>query len=52
MDMTVVTYNVVIHASIDIDAEDLIEESAREIIENSVEDIVTTNIHDIDISVE
>ena len=50
--MTVVTYNVVIHASIDIDAEDLIEESAREIIENCVEDICTASIHDIDISVE
>jgi hypothetical protein len=52
--MSTVTYSVFIHATINIDAEDLIENSAREIIENSVDDISTGEvaIHDIEIEVE
>ena len=51
--MTTVTYSVVISTSIDIDAEDLIENSAREIIENRVDEMTAeVTVHDIDIEVE
>ena len=52
--MTVVTYSVVINTTIDIDAEDLIEECARDIIENCVDEMTraAVTVHDIDIEVE
>lgn len=53
--MTVVTYNVVIHTTIDIDAEDLIDECARDIVESCVDDMnarAAVTVHDIDIEVE
>ncbi len=49
--MTTVTYDIVINATIEIEAEDLIEDSAREIIENACDEMGQADIHDIEISV-
>lgn len=51
IEMTTVTYDIVINATIEIEAEDLIEDSAREIIENACDEMGQADIHDIEISV-
>tara|TARA_Y100000592_G_scaffold70702_1_gene109959 strand:+ start:219 stop:380 length:162 start_codon:yes stop_codon:yes gene_type:complete len=49
--MTTVTYDIVINATIEVDAEQLIEESAREIIESACDEMGQADIHDIQIEV-
>jgi len=46
-----VTYDVVINATIEVDAEDLIEDSARSIIENACDEMGQAEIHDVQIEV-
>ena len=51
--MTTVTYDVVVHLSIAIDADELIDETARDIISQRVDfDIYDGIVHDVDISAE
>ena len=49
--MTTVTYDIVINATIEIEAEELIEDSARQIIENACDEMGQADIHDIQIEV-
>jgi len=49
--MTTVTYDVVISMTVEVEAEDLIEDSARSLIEMSVDDIGCADIHEIEITV-
>jgi hypothetical protein len=48
--MTTVTYDVVVSMTVEVDAEDLIEDSARALIEMSIDDIGQADIHEIEIS--
>lgn len=48
--MTTVTYDVVLSMTVEVDADDLIEESARSLIESCADDIGMADIHDIEIS--
>ena len=49
--MSTVTYDVIIHMTIDIDADELIEECARDIIDSRVNtDIYGAYVCDVDIS--
>ena len=48
--MTTVTYDVVVSMTVEVEAEDLIEESARSLIEMSIDDIGQADIHEIEIS--
>ena len=52
--MTTVTYDVIVHLTIDIDADELIDETARDIINQRVDfDAVYGAVcHDVDISAE
>lgn len=52
--MTTVTYDVVIHLTVDIDADELIDECAREIIDQRLGAIggYGSVVHDVDISAE
>jgi len=49
--MTTVTYDVVIHATIDVDADDLIEDSARSLIESNIDGMGQADIHEVEITV-
>jgi hypothetical protein len=49
--MTTVTYDVVVSMTVEVEAEDLIEESARSLIECSVDEIGCADIHDLEITV-
>ena len=48
--MTTVTYDVVVQMTVDVDADDLIEDSARSLIESNIDGIGQDDIHDIEIS--
>ena len=47
--MNEVTYDVVLNATVTIDADDLIEESARDLIEGMMDDLGDATINEIDI---
>jgi len=48
--MTTVTYDVVVHMTVEVDADDLIEDSARTLIESNIDGIGMADIHEIDIT--
>lgn len=48
--MTTVTYDVVVSMTIEIDADDLIDESARSVIECSLDYAGNVDLHDFDIT--
>ena len=48
--MTTVTYDVVVQMTVEVDAEDLIEDSARSLIEMHIDGIGIADIHEIEIS--
>tara|TARA_R110002020_G_scaffold320013_3_gene536030 strand:- start:893 stop:1045 length:153 start_codon:yes stop_codon:yes gene_type:complete len=48
--MTTVTYDVVVQMTVEVEAEDLIEDSARSLIESGIDCIGMADIHDIEIS--
>tara|TARA_B100001175_G_scaffold313011_1_gene319946 strand:+ start:1923 stop:2075 length:153 start_codon:yes stop_codon:yes gene_type:complete len=48
--MTTVTYDVVVHMTVEVDADDLIEDSARTLIESNIDGIGQADIHEIDIT--
>ena len=48
--MTTVAYDVVVNMTVEVEAEDLIEDSARSLIESSVDIIGMADIHDIEIT--
>jgi len=51
--MTTVTYDVMIHATVEIDADELIDETAREIIDSRIRiNGYGVECHDMDISAE
>ena len=48
--MTTVAYDVVVNMTVEVDADDLIEDSARSLIECSIDEIGMADIHDIEIT--
>lgn len=49
--MSTVTYDVVIHMTVDVEAYDLIEDSARSLIESNIDGMGQADIHEVEISV-
>ncbi len=52
--MTTVRYDVVVHMTVEIEADELIDECARDIIDNRLDSIggYGSQVHDIDITAE
>jgi len=49
--MTTVTYDVVINMTVEVEADDLIEDSARTLIESGIDCIGMADIHEVEITV-